>query len=290
MIRTPHARTEFWQMLARSLLVPRGESFLAALREDFAPDLEAVARECAVSGLEQPIQRLRSELSKVGDATELLAVYSRLFLTPPVPAPLNVGRYLDGNRPGDSAQQIARLMAHHGVAQSDAINDAPDLLPTLLEYLALRIGQQDGKELDERKPTWVDVQELRVRFLLPSSRRIAAQAKAGEAEYGLPSVYSSLIGIVVSALEDRDGRLFPPMPATGTSSRESAVEQPGAAQMVACRICGRAIASARDIGVIIERLRDAGLPSDHLSVCPDCRGGNRRTSRVPTESTAARNE
>lgn len=272
MIDAPHPRTEFWQMLARSLFVPRGESFFAAMRDDFAPDLEAVARECAVSGLAHPIQRLREELSKVGDGTELLAVYSRLFLTPPIPAPLNVGRYLDGSQPGDSAQQIARLMAHHGVAQSDAINEAPDWLPALFEYLALRIGQQEGKDLDEREPAWEDVQELRVRFLLPSCRRIAAQAKAGEAEYGLTAVYSSLVEIAVKALEDRDGRFFPPIPATGTSNRGGAIDSPSTAQMVACRICGHPIASPRDFGVIVGRLRDAGLSSAHLSVCPDCRG------------------
>jgi len=273
MITTARARTEFWQMLARSLLVPRGHSLFSALREDFVPDLEAVAHECVISGLEHPIACLRAELIGIGNATELLAVYSRLFLTPPIPAPLAVGRYLDENQSGDTARYLGRLMAYHGVKQSEGINDGSDWLPTLLEYVALRIEQQEEKQPEEREPAWADVQEIRVRFLLPSGRRIAAQAKAGEAEYGLPAVYSTLLDIVVLALEDQECRFFPPMPAAEASTAARAPEHPDPTQMVACRACGHAIATAPEFSVIVARLKAAGLPSDHLRVCPDCRGG-----------------
>lgn len=272
MIENTDARTEFWQMLARAFLAPRGETFFAAMRDDFASDLESVARGCAVSGMDHLIQRYRTELHKIKDATELLANYSRLFLTPPVAASLNLGRHLDGMPFGDSARRIARLMAYHEVAQSDAIRDAPDLLPTLLEYLALRLAQQHAKGRDDCELEWSDVQELRFEFLIPACQRIAAQARAGEVEYGLPMVYSTLADIVVAALEDPDARFFPAMAHAETSVTASAPGHKEAHELVACRICGQSIASAADFAVIIERLNEAGLPSDHLTICPDCRG------------------
>lgn len=35
--------------------------------------------------------------------------------------------------------------------------------------------------------------------------------------------------------------------------------------------CGKSIASERELRVIIDRLKQAGLPADHLELCPGCR-------------------
>ncbi|MHB8167525.1 MAG: hypothetical protein ACYDDT_12275, partial [Sulfuricella sp.] len=93
-----------------------------------------------------------------------------------------------------------------------------------------------------------------------------------EQERSLPAVYSALLQIVKTALRDEQGIFFY---VTGNDEKESDrryfTKRGTAPDLVACKACGKPVATARELKVIIDRLQQCGLPSDHLELCPDCR-------------------
>lgn len=273
-------RAELWQCLAQALLPPRGEILSRALREDLADDLEYLA---ATLGLDisDAIMEARAALSQT-DAESLLPAYSSLFLVPPIPARLNAGIYLDGTLLGPNTKMLAEVFYRHGVEQSPDMHDTPDHFATILEFLALLFHQADVAE--SAMPDILDDMEAIRGLLWRTLSELHGRVIETEQERSLPAVYSALIQIVKTALRDEQGIFFC---ATGNDEKEKArryfTKRETVADLVACKACGKPVATARELKVIIDRLHQSGLPSDHLELCPDCRDGTRGWKAGKTE-------
>lgn len=265
-------RAELWLCLAQALLPPRGEFLSRSLRDDLADDLAYLADSLGLD-IGDNVEELRTVLAQA-DVESLLPAYSSLFLVPPIPARLNAGFYLDGTLLGANTKMLAEIFYRHGVEQSPDMHDTPDHLATILEFLALLFHKADVAEsatldiLDDmeaiRGLLWRTLSDLHGRVI------------ETEQERSLPAVYSALIQIVKTALRDEQGIFFC---ATGNDEKESDrryfTKRETAPDLVACKACGKSVATARELKVIIDRLRQSGLPTDHLELCPDCRDGTR---------------
>lgn len=263
-------RAELWQCLAQALLPPRGEILSRALREDLADDLEYLATTLGMD-LSDAITEAREVLFQT-DAESLLPSYSSLFLVPPIPTKLNAGIYLDGTLLGPNAKMLAEIYYRHGVEQSPDMHDTPDHFATILEFLALLFHRADAAE--SATPDVLDDMEAIRGLLWRTLSELHGRVIETEQERSLPAVYSALIQIVKTALRDEQGIFFC---ATGNDEKESDrryfTKRETAADLVACKACGKPVATARELKVIIDRLQQCGLPSDHLELCPDCRDG-----------------
>lgn len=256
------ARGELWRILARALQRPQSPDLLAAMREHLVADLRELFEQLRFNACDAVMPQLHAQIALIGEPTELLAVYSRLFLVPPGAVSMCIGRYLPRADTGESALYLRRLMAHHGVAAAPGAG-ADDHLVTLLEYLAWR-----SESAHEPADTGMDVHEVRLRFMLPALAAMIDKTRQREAEFALPAVYSTLLDLLQTLLSDRSQRLFAAPAAHQCGGFVPAPLQPPA---VACRRCGSAIASAADLAVIRDRLQAAGLPTEYLDLCPDCR-------------------
>lgn len=262
-------RTELWQCLAQGFLPPSGEILSQALHEDLADDLEALSDVLSLD-MHDAINELRAALSQT-DAAALLPAYSSLFLVPPIPARLNIGVYLDGTLLGPNTQRLTEILYRHGVEQSPEMHDTPDHLATALEFLALLFHKSDAVEVSELGELLEDMSMLRAMIgrVLPELLGHVTQA---EEERSLSGVYSALLRLTIALLRDEQCIFFS---AAGEEEADTAKrffsKRATAADLVSCKQCGKAIATARELRFIIDRLQQSGLPSDHLELCPDCR-------------------
>lgn len=266
-------RAEFWQCLAQALLPPRGEFLSRLLRDDLADDLAYLADSLGLD-IRDKVEELRTVLAQT-DVESLLPAYSSLFLVPPIPARLNAGFYLDGTLLGANTKMLAEIFYRHGVEQSPDMHDTPDHLATILEFLALLSHRADAAGPELLEPILDDREAVRglLRHTLPE---IAARVAETEHERDLPSVYSALLGVVEAALHDEQCVFFAAAVDDETkTARRYFTKRETAPDLVACKACGKSVATARELKVIIDRLRQSGLPTDHLELCPDCRDGTR---------------
>ena len=274
-------RAELWLCLAQALLPPRGEILSRALCEDLADDLEYLATTLGLD-ISGAIMEVRAALSQT-DAESLLPAYSSLFLVPPIPAKLNVGFYLDGTLLGPNTMMLEEIFYRHGVEQSPDMHDTPDHFATTLEFLALLFHKADGAEPDKLEPILDDMETVRG-MLWHALSELHGRVIETEQERSLPAVYSALIQIVKTALRDEQGIFFC---ATENDEKKTArryfTKRKTAPDLVACKMCGKPVATARELKVIVDRLRQSGLPADHLELCPDCRDGTRGWKAGSTE-------
>ena len=266
-------RAELWLCLARALLPPRGEVLAQALREDLVPELEELASKLGLD-IDDAVNELSATLSQA-DTESLLPAYSSLFLVPPIPARLNAGVYLDGTLLGPNTKMLAEIFHRHGVEQSPDMHDTPDHFATILEFLALLFHQADGAEPAILDPLLDDMEAVRG-LLWRALPELLRRVTETEQERSLPAVYSALLQIVKTVLRDEQGIFFY---ATGNDEQETArryfTKRGTAPDLVACKACGKPVATARELKVIIDRLCQCGLPADHLELCPDCRDSMR---------------
>jgi len=265
-------RAEFWQCLAQEFIPPRGEVLSSVRHAELTDDLECLA---ATIGLDirAAIMEVRAALSQT-NAESLLLTYSALFLVPPIPAKLNAGIYLDGTLLGPNTQMLVKIFRRHGVEQSPDMHDTPDHFATILEFLALLFQRADVTE--SAPPDILDDMEAVRSLLWRALSGLHSRVAETEQERSLPVVYSALLRIVKTALRDEQGIFFR---ATGNGEKETArrcsEKRETADDLVACKMCGKPVATAHELKVIIDRLHQCGLPSDHLELCPDCRDGTR---------------
>ncbi len=266
-------RAEFWQCMAQTLLPLRGETLSRALHEDLVADLEDLAGTLDLN-IGDEVEQLRTVLAQT-EAEALLPAYSSLFLVPPIPAKLNACIYLDGTLLGANAKMLADILGRYGVMQSPDMHDTPDHVATILEFLALLLHETDMAEPEIPQALADDMTSVR-KLLLRVLPEIAARVAATEVERELPQVYSALLNLILTALRDEQHVFFAADVGDATNpARRYFSKRQAAPDMVACKACGKPVATARELNVIITRLRQSGLPTDHLELCPDCRDGAR---------------
>lgn len=262
-------RAELWQCLAQGFLPPSGEILSQAMHAYLHDDLEDIASVLGLN-MQGALGELRAAMSQA-EVTELLPTYSSLFLVPPIPAKLNMGFYLDGTLLGPNTQRLMEILHRHGVEQSPEMHETPDHLAMALEFLALLFHQSDGLEVGKLGEMLEDMNMLRAMLarVLPEMLERTIQA---EQERFLPGVYSALLRLSIALLRDEQCIFFSDViedvaePEKRYFSKRATVPD-----LVSCKQCGKAIATARELRVIIDRLQQCGLPAGHLEWCPDCR-------------------
>lgn len=260
-----NARTELALTLARGLLPPsqRDTAALLALLADDLQDLGTAL------GLDLAVQltAFRDACATLGDAA-LLVHYSRLFLVPPVAARLNLGWYLDGSLNGPLQDSLAGWHASRGMTRANGFRDLTDHLAAMLEFLGL---------LESRGES-ADAGTFATQLILPALAGLEGDVARAAAD----SPYRSLIAWLRAALTQLYGREN----ADARTSRTPFAKRASRPGWVHCDRCHAPIATARDLAFMRKALTDNGLPSDHLALCPDCRGAARGRVDHPMQGSA----
>lgn len=115
--------------------------------EPLADDLRELGTELGID-IEQPVARLERAAAEDWPDDSWLVEYSRLFLVPPIPVPLNTGVYLDGGLRGTSAQMILHCYGTGGFAPSDSFRDLPDHVSIQLEFVGSLLERADAGDAD----------------------------------------------------------------------------------------------------------------------------------------------
>jgi len=272
----------FWKCLAKAYLPPRAETSFRALRDDWPRILDEIASRIGLS-LQPDIDAITKALREIEGSQDLLVTYSRLFLVPPVAASLNLGSYLDISTFGGSAQALDALYLGYGLApSSDILKDTPDHLARVIEFLGFlsaKNAEAHGSTQSPAGQTGNDLTILRTHYLMRALTEMIRRTADAETVHELPSLYSRILSLTLSAVRDHDGVLFEETmvrPAEAGGLAAASVEAP---DIVSCSECGNPIIAAPEMQVIADRLRMAGLPVDHLRLCPDCRDAGRGWQR-----------
>lgn len=276
-------RAETYLCLARAFLPPTQAGILAALREDLLEDLEALHAEVPIAGaVPGRIAALRSILAEIPDDQELLREYSRLFLTPPAPAMLNLGFYLDGGIMGNSTRQMEAYYQRHGLERDPDFRDLPDHLSLNLQFLAwvlAGIAEFEGVDAAAARRGLQDAWDLIARYTLPGLQSIIGKLLPAIDEHGLSQTYGELARILTDVLK-RDLAVLsthlpapvmqPPSPENVDPEILIRVDTDPEARL-GCRVCGSDFVAGEAMAEMIGRLQAATLATEHLAVCPDCR-------------------
>jgi len=269
-------RSEFWQILARALTVPLGEAFFSALREDLVDDLDDLAHELGLD-LGKTLEEFSHVALRLANAEALLVAYSRLFLTPPVPCHLALSWHLEGAHMGPSEKALCELMARNGVIQTPNRHETPDVLPTVLEFVALLFQRLDANpQAEQRAVLEKDLAVLRTHFLGGAVGEMVRLTEQAETDYEVVPVYSRLLKIIDAALKDALDVFFTPLaPDAKRAKPQYFANRADSADLAHCTSCGKSMVTQREMRVIIDRLTKAGLPSHYLELCPDCRDADK---------------
>jgi TorA maturation chaperone TorD len=258
-------RADFFLMLSRAFRTPIDGEFFRAMQDFLADDIEAASRELGLS-LEGGLNELRQALSALSGHEELLQAYSRLFLSPPVEAPLNVGIYLDGGLMGGTVTAIEKYYARHGLAKNEGFRDLPDHLAVVLEFQAMLLTlAAEATETDPARSDQLlaESQELQSDFLASWLPRLADMAEDATAKHSLNPTYALLCRIlsdsVVAWTETAEGK-------------NNDGKRKGQARLdVPCALCGTPFINAPALRRLTLTLEAAGASTEHLDVCPACR-------------------
>lgn len=251
MLSVRAAECELLLTLAQAFLPPTTAAVREAFRSNLAEDLRGLASETGID-VESTIADFEGSLAALQGET-LLVAYSRLFLSPPVKAHLNVAQLLDGSLNGPTRDAIDAAFAEHGVAKREALRDLPDHLSVQLEFLAFLGGEAGTRDAFEDHAR---------RIVTPALARLAAEITAS----GIPdSPWLHLARIGSAAL----ARFCPG--AEARSRRTPFARDPARGLWRHCERCGLPFALEKDVRVMARALGAAGLSAAHLSVCPECR-------------------
>lgn len=288
----------------RPVLLPRAELYLCLARV-FSPQGGQLSREQVDSELLPDFQALGSELSAITDqwlqsfsqalaassaAGQMARDYTRLFLMPPAPAPLNLGYCLDGHLMGHTSQLLAAYQARYGLARQSGFHDLPDHLSLNLQWLAwvlagLREPPGEWEPSPECHPV-ADAHDVVSAYLLPGVRALIERVDASVAEKGTGGVWLALLQLAEAQLREDSEWLKAEVKAqrpAGTPQQQSPAQKPetepaGEALSLICRRCGQSFVADEALSMMIPRLREAGLATDHMERCPDCQGNTQGPS------------
>lgn len=236
--------------LARAFLPPKTPEYAQALCTALADDLAEMAAGLGID-LAAPLASYRHACGHF-HVESALVHYSRLFLAPPLAARLNLGWYLDGCLFGPTQDHIRRSLRAFGLDKREDFRDLVDHVATLLEFQAILENQASGDEAADFAHT----------LLIPGLTGLEADI----AKVAPDSPYRHLAAIARQTLL----ALHPPV-ANDKPRRKPFAKRAARPDWVHCRRCNAPIATVRDLAVMRRALENAGLPADHLELCPDCR-------------------
>lgn len=274
---------EAWAILAQAWRPPTSATQCQALRECLAEDLSSLSQEMTVA--------LDTRALAHGLATQaneaLLVSYSRLFLTPPIAAHLDLGNGVNGEQMGRYAQAMAQTLADLGLQLPEGSHEHPDYLPVMLE-VALHL--EDERAPDERRGSHLE----HIAMGLQPLRRSLGEHASDSPWYQLATLTDALVQQRLAVLGSGDQMAAMSVPNAAEQRREqrealtTRVQQTHRNQPVTDSAATR----ARQAGIppeamleMIANLEAQGLDASHL------RGqlpGEGWASMVPPEAKQGR--
>ncbi|WP_024327969.1 molecular chaperone [Thioalkalivibrio sp. AKL19] len=282
--------------LGQAFLPPRDRTRVEAMQGPLIEDLQALNSELEFAK-ERDLQGLQDALRETGDAEGgLLRIYSRLFLSPPFPAPLNAGIQLQGSLMGSSTVEMEAFYQRYGLARDPDFRDLPDHLALQLQFVGYLLGLAAAAEDPrERERIATDAGEFVGRFLspwLPNFQRqldeAVGHAPAAEVYRRLAIVLRALVSRVVACLDEITPVNTQPLEAgASTPSEDEEVrvrmlvrDRESDIPPAECRVCGAEFVPGGDLAVMVRQLEERGLATDHMYVCTDCRDGEMGLGRM----------
>lgn len=271
--------------LARAFLAHHTGVTLEEIRGPLLDDLHSLTE--ALPELDdERLAALDRALAALTDTQQLILGYSRLFLTPPAPAPLNLGAYLDGGLMARSVTHMESLYRRHGLERDPAFRDLPDHLSLNLQWLAwVYSAALEAREAGgDAAPDLTDAVAMLCDVTLPALAGIRRKVVQADGDT-TTRPWRLLVDLTQSHLQWQLARLEPRVPGP-VEAASPAPERPDANAAMAsfaaseapretltCRACGEAFESDPVLAEMRQRLAAAGVSADHLAVCPRCRDG-----------------
>jgi putative dimethyl sulfoxide reductase chaperone len=272
--------------LSRVFLTHQAEVTLAEAQGPLLEDLHSLAETLPTLTPER-LEALSRALGALSDTQQLILGYSRLFLTPPAPAPLNLGAYLDGGLMARSVPAMEALYRRHGLERDPAFRELPDHLALHLQWLAWVYSEamEATAAGGDATPALTDAATMLHDLTLPALagvRRKVTQS-ANDATT-LP--WRLLVELTHDQLSHDLGCLEAALPSLARQATHSLerTEGPNAVdtfeaseaprETLTCRTCGEVFESDPVLAEMRQRLAAAGVCVDHLAVCSRCREGH----------------
>lgn len=284
-LKTLSPRAELYLCLSQAFRPPVGEGALDHFKQALVEDLFALHDEVALDDPHQ-ISTLLDFLADYDDSEALLVEYSRLFLSPPASAPLNLGYYLDGALYGQSTSEMESLYQKYGMERDAGFKDLPDHLSLQCFFYAWAMAhamELIGQEASQQQvfAVLMDLRGAMSRFGLASLNPLIQKIDQGVGEHKLNPLYSELTRLLRSVLE-RDLRFlneFLPKEIRVETAKPEPIDLTAEAQIslnpkgtvVNCISCGKAFSHSDQMAIMITKLQADGLATDHLLVCSECR-------------------
>lgn len=284
-LKTLSPRVEFYLCASQAFRPPIGEAALDNFKQALIEDLYALNEEVAFTDPHQ-ISTALDLLADYDDSEQFLVEYSRLFLSPPAPAPLNLGYYLDGALYGQSTSEMEALYQKYGMERDVGFKDLPDHLSLQCFFYAWCMAhamELIGKEQPEQQVFTVlqDVRGAMSRFGLASLKTFIQKLDEATDQRNLNPFYNEFARLLRATLERDIAFLnsFLPQEIRVEVSKPEPIELTADVQLglspkgtiVNCNSCGKAFSFSDQMASMIVKLEADGLATDHLLICPDCR-------------------
>lgn len=250
------ARSTFWLILAQAFLPPSRPEVAEAFVDGLAEDLAELALPLDLD-IADDLAEFSAAAAAFTEPQSLLVEYSRLFLPPNGLASLNLSRYVDGSINGPCTDALENAYQAAGIEQRETLRDLSDHAAMQLECLAWLAGQADGESA-------IAAEEFAQICLVGALPRFAAVLAAEAPE----SPYSTLTRISAQAIASYAA------PQAGTETPKRGPNRRHDTTLGVwrhCKSCDKAFAREKEIQIMARALKQAGLPTEHLSLCPDCR-------------------
>lgn len=286
------ASAEFHLCMARVLMAPELNLSPEALLTELLPDLQVLANELPALSNEL-LQQLEQALQQLPDREALLREYSQLFLVPPAPAPLNLGFYLDGGLMGRTTQALETFYERQALARNPAFRDLPDHLALTLEWLAWTLAvtlEYQNEDPQRSEQALQDLGAALYHYLLPGTEQLIKQTRLAAEKKQQSGCWPLLLQLIHNQLAadlQQLKALLPEQalqdsitiePSSSLATNKSADNKPvhempsgNADETLNCSRCGIQFQAGEMLGTMVLRLREAGLTTDHVEVCPSCR-------------------
>ena len=248
-----------WLTLANAFMAPMREEQFLAFKQFLAEDLAEMCDELGID-VSPDLCELSARLRDFDTPQDLLVDYSHLFLQPPIPATLNLGRYVDGSINGPCLDALENAYQAARVEQRETLKDIGDHAVMQMECLAYLIG----RSADEARQ--IDAEEFANLCLVGALPRLADAIDAESP--GSP--YAALAHIAAKSVIRfaRESKQEDPQPKKRRHDTAAGVWRH-------CSACQKPFAREKEIAIMTRALEQAGLPAEHLGLCPDCRDAAR---------------
>ncbi|MDR5898535.1 molecular chaperone TorD family protein [Halomonas vilamensis] len=277
--------------LARAMQAPQAGVTLQEVQGPLMDDLNYLAGSLPVLTAER-LNALQRSTSELADTQQLILGYSKLFLMPPAPAPLNLGVYLDGSLMARSVQSIEVLYQRHGLERDPTFHELPDHLSLNLQWLAWVYSEiiEDQQNGTTNTATITDAVTMLNDFTLPALAGIRRKVIAVSGD-SPTQLWRLLIELIHDQLTS-DLEKLSPHAVRNPAMQQIQIETPATpvetfetshapTEQLTCKRCGNPFESDPVLAEMRKRLNEAGVSADHLSICPQCRDGESTAAMKP---------